>query len=71
MRQEFFTQMEIPEGELEEIFSEIEKAKETIRYCYLRLQRLGVVTIRKKEADGETPTASGSDQSASNSSTSR
>ena len=43
--------LEIKEGEIEEIFKEIEIAEETIKKAYYRLRNLGVVVVRETDSD--------------------
>lgn len=40
--------IEIPEGEIKNIFDKMNEAQETIRKCYSELQMLGVVKITEK-----------------------
>ncbi|MBQ8698609.1 MAG: hypothetical protein IJ521_06390, partial [Schwartzia sp.] len=67
VKQRFYARMDVEDGELEEIFSEMREAQKTIYRCYSRLEELGVLVYRKKEADDARPTAPESDQSVSNS----
>ncbi|WP_352415241.1 hypothetical protein [Oscillibacter ruminantium] len=41
--------IEAKEGELEQIMKELDAAQETICNCYWKLQKLGVLTIKKEE----------------------
>lgn len=41
----------VEESEVEEIMQELTKAQETIMECYYKLERMGVVTIKRKGAD--------------------
>lgn len=43
--------IEIKDGEIEEIFKEIEKAERIIYDCYSKLKELGVVVVAPKETD--------------------
>lgn len=45
-----FIRIEVPEGEVKQILDELNKAQEKIHECYNRLERLGVVTVIKKDA---------------------
>lgn len=47
----FLMHMEVPEGELQKIFEEIDQAQETIFQCYMRLQQLGVIVIKKEDTN--------------------
>lgn len=47
---EFFARVEVPDGEVEEILTELRAATETISACYDRLRRLGILTLKEKGA---------------------
>ena len=46
-----FIQVEIKDGELEQIMEELSQATETIYKCYSKLKVMGVLVIKKEEAD--------------------
>ena len=46
-----FIQVEIKDGELEQIMEELSQAMETIYKCYSKLKVMGVLVIKKEEAD--------------------
>lgn len=46
-----FIQVEIQDGELEQIMEELSQATETIYKCYSKLKVMGVLVIKKEEAD--------------------
>ena len=41
--------IEVPDGEINEILEELERAQETIYKCYSRLKCLDLLTIRQEE----------------------
>lgn len=46
-----FIRIEIQDGELEQIMEELSQATETIYKCYSKLKTMGVLVIKKEEAD--------------------
>lgn len=49
----YVVRIEVPEGEVQEILEELEKAQRVILDCYDRLDKLGILTVRKKESSQE------------------
>ena len=47
---EFLARVEVPDGEVEEILTELRAATETISACYDRLRRRGILTLKEKGA---------------------
>lgn len=46
----FGIQIEVPEGEVKAVLDKLTEAQETILNCYYELDRLGVLTIKEKNA---------------------
>ena len=49
----YIVRLEVPEGEVQAILEELEKAQRVILDCYDRLDKLGVLTVREKESSQE------------------
>lgn len=50
--QEGFVRIEINDGEVESILTELHEAQETIRKCYSKLIDIGVVVIKSNAVSG-------------------
>jgi len=46
----YYMKVEVKDGELEQVMSELEQARQTIFNCNEKLRMLGVVVIKKEEA---------------------
>lgn len=51
LKKQYQLDMTIEAEELDEIFRKFEEAKRTMYQCCLDLDRLGVLTLKKREAD--------------------
>ena len=47
----FGIRIEVPEGEVKKILDELTEAQDKIRECYSKLERLGVLVIKKTPSE--------------------